>query len=790
MAHVIRSRIRMHFAALAVSNPLHLRQVLLRGAAALLLAVVLASLPAAQARAQCLGDCNGDGSVGAGELTNIIALINCCPCSGALVGGAPAGCAATGGCTAFFPGGTVGQCTAADRNVNQCVTAGELTGVIADILNYQNGCPPVAATNTPVTPATATNTPVTPATATNTPVTPATATNTPVTPATATNTPVTPATATNTPVTPATATNTPVTPATATNTPVTPATATNTPVTPATATNTPTAPPTNTPTRTNTPVTPSPTPTTPAPLAACGNGVIESGEDCDPGGTCIGGNNAGTHCTSESGCVGQGVCDAGPNALQACDNVIDCPGSRCIHCKTFGGIAVAGGHTCAANCTYETSVPVNLIKGIIIPGKNVPQDGTSSSVVKSSGAIPIPPLALAGSHLYRIGREVNGKIPVREAAADAHVTGPTPGVDGIQVSSLACACVRALIAETCGGVLNNKDGTTATDCTPEFQPGACATPVACATPNSCGQGEICSNGKCTCHTRDQATECTGTGNSCVVPDPCVVGGDKPCTFVHGPGNSASGVIGCDGLDNINLNASQDGGNSIPPLPPTPPPGSGLAVLELRNACECAGDTDCGSGQTCDANGRCTCTTGTDCPSSASTSAYCLCPALANTPCPTPGTGVCLNHGCVDTADCPGTLTCQGGPPGSAVIVNSSAIGQSPTGQLCVIPTRSPGAGYGGDHKWCTNDDPETSRGVPQTLPSVTGFAVGIITNEYNGGGTPKVQGPYGVLGKPLDCSLLLAPTPSMSGSGLGGVFTAINQPSLANIVTTNVQYSQ
>src|SRR5262249_18638339 len=36
------------------------------------------------------------------------------------------------------------------------------------------------------------------------------------------------------------------------------------------------------------------------PPSGCGNGVVEAGEDCDNGGTCIGGTNAGTHCTAES----------------------------------------------------------------------------------------------------------------------------------------------------------------------------------------------------------------------------------------------------------------------------------------------------------------------------------------------------------------------------------------------------------------------------------------------------------------------------------------------------------
>ena len=44
---------------------------------------------------------------------------------------------------------------------------------------------------------------------------------------------------------------------------------------------------------------PAPTPTPGGIEHLCGNGTVDSGEDCDNGGTCIGGTNAGTACTSE-----------------------------------------------------------------------------------------------------------------------------------------------------------------------------------------------------------------------------------------------------------------------------------------------------------------------------------------------------------------------------------------------------------------------------------------------------------------------------------------------------------
>src|SRR5512139_626226 len=102
---------------------------------------------------------------------------------------------------------------------------------------------------------------------------------------------------------------------------------------------------------------------TECPSGGCGNGVTDAGEDCDDGGTCIGGSNAGTHCTAESQCQGNGVCIGGSKAETACTAAGDCPGGSCVHCVTQGGDG------CAANCTTETQIVTNL------------QDNVSGAVV-------------------------------------------------------------------------------------------------------------------------------------------------------------------------------------------------------------------------------------------------------------------------------------------------------------------------------------------------------------------------------------------------------------------------
>src|SRR5262249_26046421 len=109
--------------------------------------------------------------------------------------------------------------------------------------------------------------------------------------------------------------------------------------------------------------------------AICGNGITEVNEECDDGGICIGGTNAGAVCTSESQCEGEGVCVGGTNELTACTSDATCPGGKCIKCKTFGGDG------CAANCTLESTVPFNFV-----PGKGT-TSGTSGSVVHGAIAI-------------------------------------------------------------------------------------------------------------------------------------------------------------------------------------------------------------------------------------------------------------------------------------------------------------------------------------------------------------------------------------------------------------------
>jgi cysteine-rich repeat protein len=247
--------------------------------------------------------------------------------------------------------------------------------------------------------------------------------------------------------------------------------------------------------------------------SACGDGRVTGDEDCDVGGTCIGGMKAGTHCTAETDCltganisypINAGVCLGGSKALTVCSSDSDCPGSACVRCKTFGGAAIPGDntHTCSATCSFETAVAYPLVPGVV-SGTDI-QAGTSGAVVH--GEILTIPLPFTGSETLLVGNEKDGQMPVVIKADSVQLP-------AIPLSTIACGCVRGVTAKTCGGTVFEKDGSLTRDCTDVF---------------TAGDG-VCAGG-------------------------------KPCTFVHGAGNTASGIVNCEaGASDIDYTFTQDSG---------------------------------------------------------------------------------------------------------------------------------------------------------------------------------------------------------------------------------------
>lgn len=238
----------------------------------------------------------------------------------------------------------------------------------------------------------------------------------------------------------------------------------------------------------------------PTETAVCGNGVIETGEDCDNGAVCFGGSDAGDVCTKEADCEGNGRCAGGVKEFGECTTDADCnpdgaTGGKCQHCITVSN------NGCSANCTTEKTVNLKLKPGEI--------EGTgikSGSGAVATGDFLVVPLSLSGDIAFTIGKKKDGKIPAVIKAGGAQIP-------RIPVQTLACACLRTLEAKTCGGLLTNKDGTDGKDC---------------------------------------------TGDASVCP------ADKKCAPLHGAGNSASGSIGCDGLAPLDLEVTQDSNGSADP----------------------------------------------------------------------------------------------------------------------------------------------------------------------------------------------------------------------------------
>ncbi len=139
-------------------------------------------------------------------------------------------------------------------------------------------------------------------------------------------------------------------------------------------------------------------------------------------------------------------------------------------------------------------------------------------------------------------------------------------------------------------------------------------------------------------------------------------------------------------------------------------------------------------------------------------------------CLTPGIGAPT---CAD----PPIITLSGSTtvPGSSIIVTHTAIGTKTGG--CV--------------DFCTDADPQSTRGTVNPLVLTTGTATGVVFNVDGQDGVnqwnPVTSGPWTVVGGPLTCN---AGSFGASGGKLAGTFTAINQNLLGDIVVTEVLAAQ
>jgi hypothetical protein len=492
--------------------------------------------------------------------------------------------------------------------------------------------------------------------------------------------------------------------------------------------------------------------------ARCGDGHIDTdlGEECDNGGVCLGGSHAGEACKSEDDCgAGEnGVCVLGSNAESACDPADPdaCPGGTCLKCQAQGGKG------CAANCTEETNIEMDLVPGVLSGTGVAP--GTSGSVVYTDtplGALVLP-FQEGTKQTLAFGKMRDGIVP-------AVVLADTVFFPEIPIQSLACACVRGVADKTCGGYLQEATGncslttttacthnsdcpsgetcahTFATDCTPGYVAGTCheTSPQSCSADTECPEvtlpdqtklqkcvGNICAD----CRVD---SDCAGLGGGTCDMHAC--DGKNPCWFVTGPGTSGSEVINCgDEWPGVNLYFSEDSRGSLDPDECNPVLGGPDYVP------------------------------------------------------PNPQFPLC--------GDPPVIAFSGTGPVGSAVTVSTTAIGNPP------------GACDAQPENFCTDTEPYETRGFPETLPLVTGIAEGLIYNANQINGDTICNCPFGVTGcdasecvvddthphgghTSLGIPMTATPnvctgTASISGLGTAGAFTALSQNTTNDQVITNI----
>ncbi|HVM96041.1 MAG TPA: hypothetical protein VMT89_06615, partial [Candidatus Acidoferrales bacterium] len=434
----------------------------------------------------------------------------------------------------------------------------------------------------------------------------------------------------------------------------------------------------------------------------CCNGNVDPDEECDDGGACFGGANAG----------------------HACGDNSQCPGGEC---HGFGGDG------CAANCTAEIALHFEFTGARCFGGS---KDGMSCTGLRfcAGGAFPGKPCRLPAD----CGPANNRGACASECTtagdgSDCAGVGACTAGDAGKIGSL---CPSRLS----GNLANSTLGT----CQGGPRPG-----IPCASDSTCGDG-ACQNpcspggsgGVCR-HRSTMTAESLGMVSELAVGPAmgamdlyigkhdidglvpvavpansvsfapiripglgcaCVDGVAEPA--IHGPGNAASGIIGCGvgGLPNANVDISIDHNTK----PRDSRNGEGACNGGPRDGLACGADSDC-SGVGCVGRGR--------------------------------GGGVCVAgtnamHLCHTDAECPGSIcispddsTCSADDPpipdgsGSSACLETKEVcfGGSNAGTACSSNSNCRGGGTCGTACNPTSLHPNTCNG-PERL-SFSGAAL-------------------------------------------------------------------
>ncbi|HVN88051.1 MAG TPA: hypothetical protein VMW17_24680 [Candidatus Binatia bacterium] len=422
-------------------------------------------------------------------------------------------------------------------------------------------------------------------------------------------------------------------------------------------------------------------------FAVCGDGVVDSGEDCDDGGLCTSGDHAGEKCPA------------------AVDGGVDC--GEGATCQPYGGDG------CAANCITESD------RAFVF-------DTTASVAEIQSQLIPIP-FKLNGSQVLTTSShaDADGNYAVVIRAANVHIS--PIAVAGLKL----CACVRGVAAKTCGG--------------------------------------------------------SPTGRNCV-DDPSVCQeGEGACIFVNGPGNTASGTIGCgaNGVSPIDVSLTRDHNthkDSPDPDPDCTAAGAQVEGPAAKHPGACNGPTVAATSGTGPAGaalllnslGITTITDGGTCANETITK---ICVGGSN-----PGTtcsstcvgGASPGKACGADSDC-------GAPPNQGVCTSNASV--------CTGGDCKPAKGDNGVA--CDDDDP--NQAAPATVPLTTGTASSTILHANNTNATiaPGIKCgaancAASVTGQAFNCTALAAdPTKGVGGAKLGSAFPALDNATLGDLVVTS-----
>lgn len=191
-------------------------------------------------------------------------------------------------------------------------------------------------------------------------------------------------------------------------------------------------------------------------------------------------------------------CPAGPTPTPVPDTVlcgdgVVAGGEECDDGNNYGGDG------CAANCTFEQDLTLDISTGV-------------SHAVLQVATFPVT-LPIAGSEVITVGSPraetvfgADGKTTFAPGQMPTvNLLAKNNRIEPIAIPGLACVCPRGVVLQTCGGVV--------------------------PTPGETSQ--ICNTG------------------SLGAINPAVCNGQAPCAPAFGPGSIAGGRIGCNGISDLN-----------------------------------------------------------------------------------------------------------------------------------------------------------------------------------------------------------------------------------------------